>query len=213
MPSFTTYAALITLAFTSCASAFSTNRRSFIEKGFAASAAVVTSSKILPANAGDDFVAGGKIQFGAEDLMSPKAHGTSDQPVMGDLRYGVSNKLADKITNYNRHFAENGGYFVKTTFEDEVLAANGPITFYDSVTGKPLFKAPIGRTAEEFLNESEYHGWPSFRDQEVVWENVRVLKDGETVSTSGTHLGHNLPSKDRRNRYCINLVSVAGNPV
>lgn len=32
-------------------------------------------------------------------------------------------------------------------------------------------------------------GWPSFRDQEVVWDNVRVLKDGETVSLSGTHLG------------------------
>lgn len=32
-------------------------------------------------------------------------------------------------------------------------------------------------------------GWPSFRDQEVVWENVRVLKDGETVSLTGTHLG------------------------
>ena len=32
-------------------------------------------------------------------------------------------------------------------------------------------------------------GWPSFRDQEVVWENVRVLKDGETVSVTGTHLG------------------------
>ena len=53
---------------------------------------------------------------------------------------------------------------------------------------------------------------PSFRDQEVVWENVRVLKDGETVSTSGTHLGHNIPSKDRRNRYCINLLSIAGEP-
>ena len=73
--------------------------------------------------------------------------------------------------------------------------------------------APIGRTAEEFIAESEYHGWPSFRDQEVVWDNVRVLKDGETVSVDGTHLGHNLPSKDKRNRYCINLVSVAGNPV
>jgi hypothetical protein len=33
-------------------------------------------------------------------------------------------------------------------------------------------------------------GWPSFRDQEVVWENVRVLRSsGETVSASGTHLG------------------------
>ena len=31
---------------------------------------------------------------------------------------------------------------------------------------------------------------PSFRDNEVVWENVRVLKNsGETVSVDGTHLG------------------------
>jgi hypothetical protein len=28
--------------------------------------------------------------------------------------------------------------------------------------------------------------------KEVVWENVRVLGNGETVSTAGTHLGHNL---------------------
>ena len=32
---------------------------------------------------------------------------------------------------------------------------------------------------------------------------------GETVSVDGTHLGHNLPD-DAGNRYCINLVSVAG---
>ena len=34
---------------------------------------------------------------------------------------------------------------------------------------------------------------------------------GETVSVDGTHLGHNLPD-DAGNRYCINLVSVAGRP-
>lgn len=46
----------------------------------------------------------------------------------------------------------------------------------------------------------------------VVWENVRILKgSGETVSVDGTHLGHNLPDR-RGNRYCINLVSVAGKP-
>lgn len=29
-----------------------------------------------------------------------------------------------------------------------------------------------------------YTRWPSFRDEEVVWDNVRVLKSsGETVST------------------------------
>ena len=105
-----------------------------------------------------------------------------------------------------------GGYFRSTDFEDKVLEAKGPLTFYDSVTGKPLFKAPIGRSAEDFLKESEDHGWPSFRDNEVVWENVRVLKtSGETVSVDGTHLGHNLPDRTG-NRYCINLVSIAGNP-
>eukprot|EP00967_Tisochrysis_lutea_P089910 scaffold128341_cov32-Tisochrysis_lutea.AAC.1 len=31
------------------------------------------------------------------------------------------------------------------------------------------------------------------------------------VSTAGTHLGHNLPDA-KGNRYCINLVSVAGRP-
>ena len=41
------------------------------------------------------------------------------------------------------------------------------ITFYDSVTGKPLFIAPRGRTFEDFRKESRSHGWPSFRDNEV----------------------------------------------
>ena len=86
------------------------------------------------------------------------------------------------------------------------------MTFYDSVTGKPLFVAPKGRTVDEFLDESKKHGWPSFRDEEVIWENVRCLGKvrGEAVSLEGTHLGHNLPD-DKGNRYCINLVSVAGN--
>jgi len=47
---------------------------------------------------------------------------------------------------------------------------------------------------------------------QVVWNNVRVLKDGETVSVDGTHLGHDLPDRSGH-RYCINLVSVAGHPV
>lgn len=75
------------------------------------------------------------------------------------------------------------------------------------------------------------HGWPSFRDAEVVWDDVRVLPDGEAVSVAGTHLGHNLPDRKvgaregslrlatihlrllvQGNRYCINLVSVAAPP-
>ena len=46
------------------------------------------------------------------------------------------------------------------------------------------------------------HGWPSFRNEEVVWANMRVLSDGEAVSIDGTHLGHNLPDS-KGNRYCM----------
>jgi peptide methionine sulfoxide reductase MsrB len=60
--------------------------------------------------------------------------------------------------------------------------------------------------------ESKAHGWPSFRDEEVVTDSVRVLPNGETVTVDGAHLGHNLPGEDGKNRYCINLISVAGKP-
>ena len=66
----------------------------------------------------------------------------------------------------------------------------------------------VGRLKFDFHT---VHGWPSFRDDEVNWDYVRVLPDGEAVSVDGTHLGHNLPDKNG-NRYCINLVSVAGRP-
>jgi len=100
----------------------------------------------------------------------------------------VDQKLADKICSFNRVFAEMGGSFQSTSFEKEVreivASTNEPVTFYDSVSGKPLFKAPVNRSTDEFIAESKVHGWPSFRDDEVVWENVRVLKSsGETVST------------------------------
>ena len=167
------------------------------------------AGRASPAGAVD---VGGKIVYGDESIMAPKAHGTSEAPVQSDLLYGVSNKLADRITNYNRHFAESAGYFQSTDFEKVVTEAKEPVTFYDSVTGKPLFIAPLGRSAEDFIEESRIHGWPSFRDSEVVWQNVRILrKSGETVSVDGTHLGHNLPDR-KGNRYCINLVSVAGRP-
>mmetsp|Transcript_49062 Transcript_49062/g.147771 ORF Transcript_49062/g.147771 Transcript_49062/m.147771 type:complete len:151 (+) Transcript_49062:199-651(+) len=105
--------------------------------------------------------------------------------------------------------------FLRTSFLDEARKDGGEdaeITFYDSNSGKPLFKAPRGRTFEEFVRESKVHGWPSFRDNEVVWDNMRVLSGGEAVSVDGTHLGHNLPDS-KGNRYCINLVSVAGRPM
>lgn len=188
-----------------------TNRRSFIHTS--AAALLATGTAVLsPKQSAEAASVGGKIQLGDESIMSAKEHGTSAKPVQENLMYGVDNKLADRICNFNRRFAEQVGYFESTNWEKAVLEAKGPITFYDSVTGKALFVAPIGRSAENLVQESEVHGWPSFRDEEVVWDNVKVIRNsGETVSVDGTHLGHNLPDR-KGNRYCINLVCIAGQP-
>eukprot|EP00419_Tripos_fusus_P022490 CAMPEP_0172724134 /NCGR_PEP_ID=MMETSP1074-20121228/85227_1 /TAXON_ID=2916 /ORGANISM="Ceratium fusus, Strain PA161109" /LENGTH=203 /DNA_ID=CAMNT_0013550509 /DNA_START=29 /DNA_END=640 /DNA_ORIENTATION=- len=147
-----------------------------------------------------------------EDVMRPKAHGTCERPVQKNLRWGVDQQVADRICCFNRHYAEYSGYFASvSTYLKEIGAEDSEITYYDSVTGKPLFVAPRGRSMAAYKKESLAHGWPSFRDEEVVWENVRCLPNGEAVSVDGTHLGHNLPD-GRGNRYCINLVSAAGNP-
>uniref|UniRef100_A0A7S4S3J0 Uncharacterized protein n=2 Tax=Ditylum brightwellii TaxID=49249 RepID=A0A7S4S3J0_9STRA len=152
--------------------------------------------------------------MGDESIMSQKAHGTSNVPVQKDLRWSCDYDTADRICNFNRHYAEYRGYWATTPFLKEAkeqYEVEGEITFYDSNTGKPLFVAPKGRSFDEFAKESKSHGWPSFRDEEVVWENVRCLANGEAVSVDGTHLGHNLPDFSG-SRYCINLVSVAGRP-
>ena len=196
------------------------NRRQFLAVGTITANVLLSPLTVRPSyavsnnNNDNDVIVGGRLVLGDESIMSPKGHGTSSQPVQDDLLYGVDVKLADKICNFNRHFAEMGGYYRSTNWEDVVMnSGNQPITFYDSVTGKPLFVAPIQRSKEELIAESRVHGWPSFRDNEVVWENVRVLRNsGETVSVDGTHLGHNLPDR-QGNRYCINLVSIAGHAV
>jgi hypothetical protein len=153
--------------------------------------------------------------LGDESIMAKKAHGTSEFGVQKGLRYGVDEALADRITCYNRNWAEMAGYWQSTKLLPLLRSidpkSTEPISFYDSVTGVELFRAPKGRTMQEFIDESLSHGWPSYRDEEVVWDNVRCLKDGECVSLTGTHLGHNLPDRSG-NRYCINLVSVAGSP-
>mmetsp|Transcript_20383 Transcript_20383/g.60772 ORF Transcript_20383/g.60772 Transcript_20383/m.60772 type:complete len:202 (-) Transcript_20383:54-659(-) len=150
--------------------------------------------------------------MGEESIMSQKAHGTSATPVQQNLRWKCDGQTADRICNFNRHYAEYAGYWEReTSFLQDESAASGEINFYDSNTGNPLFTAPKGRSFEQFVAESKSHGWPSFRDEEVNWDYVRVLPDGEAVSVDGTHLGHNLPD-GKGNRYCINLVSVAGRP-
>mmetsp|Transcript_16410 Transcript_16410/g.37980 ORF Transcript_16410/g.37980 Transcript_16410/m.37980 type:complete len:217 (-) Transcript_16410:1154-1804(-) len=147
-----------------------------------------------------------------EETMSQRGHGTSEKPVQKNLKWNCDYQTADRICNFNRHYAEFAGYWESTSFLKSIQGEDGPIKFYDSVTGAHLFTAPIGRSWEDFIKESRSHGWPSFRDQEVNWEGgVRCLKNGECISDTGTHLGHNLPDRSG-NRYCINLVSVAGQP-
>jgi hypothetical protein len=43
---------------------------------------------------------------GDESIMSPKEHGTSHTPVQSNLRWDCDGKLADRICNFNRHYAE-----------------------------------------------------------------------------------------------------------
>mmetsp|Transcript_28993 Transcript_28993/g.53333 ORF Transcript_28993/g.53333 Transcript_28993/m.53333 type:complete len:223 (-) Transcript_28993:100-768(-) len=117
--------------------------------------------------------------------------------------------------NVPQHFAEHRGFASSVNFykhlEDSGLAAAGPITFYDSQCGLPLYIAPRGRTYEEWKREGVDHGWPSFRDEEFVLENLDVDPgyNGEIVSKCKTHLGHNFPDQTS-NRHCINLMCMAG---
>lgn len=150
--------------------------------------------------------------------MKQKAHGTSHMPVQENLRWGVSEKSADRICNFNRRSAEPSGYFARKSlyFFDDLKAFQQEeegMTFYDSNTGKPLFRVPVNEL-KTFWRESKLHGWPSFRDEHVIWKHARCLrgrKHQEVVSLDGTHLGHNLPDS-KGNRYCVNLVSIAGRP-
>lgn len=124
---------------------------------------------------------------GSEDIMRQKEHGTSHTPVQDNLRWNVDWDIADRICNFNRRYAEYSGYWETTSFLSDIEGKDQEV-FYDSNTGKRLFVAPRDRSWDDWINESKKHGWPSFRDNEVDWDNVRVLPNGETVSLDGTHL-------------------------
>jgi len=122
-------------------------------------------------------------------------------------------EVADRICCHNHRYAEPQGYlaqpqvalFDKLNPEEETI-------FYDVVCGLPLFIAPRGRSFAEFQEESLHHGWPSFRPEEMISENVILHDDGRMESVCLTHLGHNLPESGV-DRYCIDLVCIAGSPL
>jgi len=71
---------------------------------------------------------GPPVVIGEESLMSQKAHGTSEVPVQKDLRWNCGADLADRICNFNRHYAENAGYWERsTTFLKEEEEQQQPI--------------------------------------------------------------------------------------
>mmetsp|Transcript_1056 Transcript_1056/g.1333 ORF Transcript_1056/g.1333 Transcript_1056/m.1333 type:complete len:266 (+) Transcript_1056:25-822(+) len=120
--------------------------------------------------------------------------------------------LADFICCNNHVWAEDKGYLEWP--EVDLFSRLDPseeIIFYDSVCGQPLFVAPRGRSFDHFKAESIKHGWPSFRPEEMISENVILHDDGRMESICGTHLGHNLP-EGGVDRYCIDLVCIAGSP-
>lgn len=153
----------------------------------------------------------GDMPRGDDSVMDQKVYGTCHQKPAKQLRWGVNGFLAGRIGCMNRDLPEDKDYFLTIG----MLESGGPkqeIIFYDTASGKPVFVAPRGRSWEEFVAESKHHGWPSFRDGEIVRENVRQLPSGEVVSNDGTHLGHNVPQGNRP-RYCINVMTVAGLPM
>ncbi|GMH55903.1 hypothetical protein TrRE_jg8414 [Triparma retinervis] len=100
-------------------------------------------------------------------------------------------------------------YLDKQLFRE--ISKSGVTTFYDSACGIPVFQAPVGRSFADFKSDTSSHGWPSFRGEEVLKENVVVGDDGLTIySKCGTKLG-TYETDDSGTRACIDLVCIAGN--
>ena len=92
---------------------------------------------------------------------------------------------------------------------------NGTTKFYDAQCGLLLFTAPVGRTFSDFQKDTNEHGWPSFRPQEIHLPsfNQTNWKTGDHVYTKcGTHLGTFLPD-DVSDRWCMDISCVSGNPL
>jgi len=67
-----------------------------------------------------------------DDVMAPKAHGTTPKPVMKNLRWNVNYETADRISSFNRHYAEQSGYWETTDFLNQVRFSINLITNVDT---------------------------------------------------------------------------------
>ena len=96
----------------------------------------------------------------------PSALPQCSGPIQKELLFGCTRdvSMAQHICCANRHGAEPRGYQEHShvaLFEKLRSSTDGAgvTTFFDSVCGKPLFRAPVGRTFEEWEEESLEHGW------------------------------------------------------
>eukprot|EP00656_Telonema_subtile_P011972 TRINITY_DN15_c0_g1_i10.p2 TRINITY_DN15_c0_g1~~TRINITY_DN15_c0_g1_i10.p2 ORF type:complete len:335 (-),score=69.71 TRINITY_DN15_c0_g1_i10:73-1077(-) len=162
---------------------------------------------------------------------APIFNSTCKGPIQDNLRYNISNTDASKDWSlpvppgeslasavccdpFYAAYAEPQHMFDRP---DVALFAhfeeNKTVTFYDSVCGLPVFVAPRGRTLEDFKADTTEHGWPSFRPEELVVGNSRIVNStGEVVSACGTHLGSFLPD-NKGARWCLDLSCVSGNAI
>mmetsp|Transcript_36551 Transcript_36551/g.60544 ORF Transcript_36551/g.60544 Transcript_36551/m.60544 type:complete len:391 (+) Transcript_36551:49-1221(+) len=156
----------------------------------------------------------------------PKRFMSCSGPLQHGLRFGISGRteptvpvpveanetLADAVCCDTRAkpFAEPQFLFAAPDIALFSKLDTGMTTFYDSVCGLPLFRAPLNRTLADFKADTEEHGWPSFRRAEVVTGNVVTdIKSGFVTSKCGTHLGSYLPDKQGP-RWCMDLSCISG---
>jgi hypothetical protein len=152
-------------------------------------------------------------------------------PIELNLRYNVSNRFAINYLPYAgesaneslveavccdpayRSSAEPRFFFKRPDIAlFDHLSETSTTTFYDPVCGIPLLTAPQNRSFAEWRAETDEHGWPSFRFNEIVNNNIVVDPDsGAVSSTCGTHLGSNLPD-DKGPRLCLDLSCLSGTP-
>ena len=108
--------------------------------------------RILLGSMGSTYSTSGEYPVVCDpQVMSQKAHGSCPNPVVDNLRWNCDHKTADNICCFNRHYAEHSGYFEYTSSYLKEVDREAETTYYDSVTGKPLFIAPRGRPFSAFL--------------------------------------------------------------
>ena len=95
-------------------------RRAVLKSGSSFAIGALALRTVPAVYAADEPKVGGKPVMAAESIMAQKAHGTSASPVQANLKWNVDGKKADQITNFNRRFAEYGGYWKETSFLKEV---------------------------------------------------------------------------------------------